>query len=125
MLVSIVHPVQFIPSKAHKLLQSSFNRHNQSCPECHNHRWAPRCLSLDCRLDEINVGCPSQIRDSFDLRQAMRSYFLQLFPLNPGAILPSGPSIDDLGLDAPIDHVAGDCDAFFRRSGGAADTTIL
>ena len=39
--------------------------------------------------------CP---QDCFDLADARRSYFQQLFPLNPGGITPSGP---DPGLEVP------------------------
>ena len=38
-----------------------------------------------------------KIRDSIDLADAMRSYFMQLFPLNPSAIVPAGPTLADLG----------------------------
>jgi len=62
------------------------------------------------------AGSSMQIRDSFALDQAMRSYFLQLFPLNPGAILPSGPTMQDLGLDAAASASAGRSeDAFFHK----------
>ena len=36
-----------------------------------------------------------------DIDDARRSYFSQLFPLNPGAIVPSGPTAADLRLDDP------------------------
>jgi glutathionyl-hydroquinone reductase len=56
-----------------------------------------------------------QIRDSFDLPDAMRSYFLQLFPLNPSAIVPSGPTLQDLGLEeAPAGH-SDSGEAFHRQ----------
>ena len=41
------------------------------------------------------------LQDCFDLDEARRSYFSQLFPLNPGAIVPSGPTAADLGLHLP------------------------
>ena len=40
-----------------------------------------------------------QVSNSFDLDDARRSYFGSLFPLNPGGIVPVGPTIADLGLD--------------------------
>ncbi|KAL4857982.1 Glutathionyl-hydroquinone reductase PcpF [Chlorella vulgaris] len=40
-----------------------------------------------------------QLRDCFDLEDARRSYFQQLFPLNPSGIVPGGPTAADLGLD--------------------------
>ncbi|KAL4457697.1 hypothetical protein ABPG75_012562 [Micractinium tetrahymenae] len=46
-------------------------------------------------------GSRLQIRDCFDLEDARRSYYSQLFPLNPGGIVPSGPTAGDLGFDAP------------------------
>ncbi|KAK9916212.1 hypothetical protein WJX75_000127 [Coccomyxa subellipsoidea] len=39
-----------------------------------------------------------QISTSFDLDEARRSYFTSLFPLNPGGIVPIGPTIQDLAL---------------------------
>ena len=56
-----------------------------------------------------------QIKDSFDLLDAMRSYFLQLFPLNPSAIVPSGPTLADLALGGPPQHTADGSDAFHRQ----------
>lgn len=44
---------------------------------------------------------PSPHQDCFDLDDARRSYFGQLFPLNPGGIVPSGPTAADLGLERP------------------------
>ena len=42
-----------------------------------------------------------QVSDSVDLNDARRSYFGQLFPLNPGGIIPVGPTLADLQLDQP------------------------
>ena len=42
-----------------------------------------------------------QVRDSFDLDDARRSYFESLFPLNAGGIVPAGPTLADLALDRP------------------------
>lgn len=39
-----------------------------------------------------------QIKDSIDVAEACRSYFSQLFPLNPGGIVPAGPTLADLDL---------------------------
>ncbi len=50
----------------------------------------------------------------------MRSYFLQLFPLNPSAIIPSGPTLADLQLEETGGLEAGGLDdshdAFFHQS---------
>ena len=48
-----------------------------------------------------------QIADCFDLEDARRSYFAQLFPLNPGGIVTSGPTAEDLGLGQPAGHGPG------------------
>ncbi|KAL1527441.1 hypothetical protein AB1Y20_016107 [Prymnesium parvum] len=53
--------------------------------------------------------------DLFDLDAARRSYYTDLFPLNPGGIVPSGPSAADLGFpvgDGPVE----DATAFSWRS---------
>ena len=42
--------------------------------------------------------CCMQISNSFDLDDARRSYFSSLFPLNPGGIVPMGPTLADLNL---------------------------
>lgn len=47
------------------------------------------------------LGGGMQIADCFDLDDARRSYFGQLFPLNPGGIVPAGPTAADLGLHLP------------------------
>ena len=38
----------------------------------------------------------------FDLADARRSYYSNLFPLNPGGIVPAGPSAADLGLEGLV-----------------------
>lgn len=44
-----------------------------------------------------------QIKDTFDADDARRSYS-ELFPLNPGGIVPSGPTTEDLNLGKPVDR---------------------
>lgn len=39
------------------------------------------------------------MQDCFDLDAARRSYFGSLFPLNPGGLIPAGPTAADLQLD--------------------------
>jgi hypothetical protein len=47
----------------------------------------------------------------FDLDDARRSYYTNLFPLNPGGIVPAGPTPADLGFpDAPVAQI--DASAF-------------
>ncbi|KAA6423856.1 MAG: hypothetical protein FRX49_06426 [Trebouxia sp. A1-2] len=51
--------------------------------------------------DMYQLKVPSsglQVKDSVDVADACRSYFQQLFPLNPGGIVPAGPTLDDLKL---------------------------
>jgi putative glutathione S-transferase len=42
-----------------------------------------------------------QVRDTVDIDACRASYYTNLFPLNPGGIVPAGPRADELGLDAP------------------------
>jgi hypothetical protein len=66
-----------------------------------------------------------QIKDSFDLPDAMRSYFLQLFPLNPSAIVPSGPTLADLGLDGgSLAYTADGNDVFHRQQAERPVATV-
>jgi len=54
--------------------------------------------------DVLQLPCPPgglKVADTFDMDDARRSYFEQLFPLNPGGIVPSGPTEADLRLDRP------------------------
>lgn len=46
-------------------------------------------------------GSRMQIRDTLDLDAARRSYHTSLFPLNPGGLVPAGPTTADLQLDRP------------------------
>ena len=41
-----------------------------------------------------------QVKDTYSVAAAQRSYYGQLFPLNPSGIIPEGPTAHDLGLDA-------------------------
>ncbi|KAF8065797.1 yqjG [Scenedesmus sp. PABB004] len=42
-----------------------------------------------------------QVSDAIDVDGCRRSYYSNLFPLNPSSIVPSGPTAADLGLDVP------------------------
>lgn len=55
-----------------------------------------------------------QIRTSFDLDEARRSYFTSLFPLNPGGIVPVGPTLQDLALDRESSRGSHSADALFH-----------
>jgi hypothetical protein len=50
-------------------------------------------------MHHSNLPVPVPLQDCFDLEDARRSYFQQLFPLNPSGIVPGGPTAADLGLD--------------------------
>lgn len=53
-------------------------------------------------VHQIKVpGGGMQVCDAFDVDEARRSYYSNLFPLNPSGIVPSGPTAADLRLDAP------------------------
>lgn len=45
--------------------------------------------------------CALQVRDTVDIDACRVSYYTNLFPLNPGGIIPSGPTAADLQLDLP------------------------
>eukprot|EP01024_Parvocaulis_polyphysoides_P038110 TRINITY_DN3411_c0_g1_i3.p1 TRINITY_DN3411_c0_g1~~TRINITY_DN3411_c0_g1_i3.p1 ORF type:complete len:404 (+),score=20.19 TRINITY_DN3411_c0_g1_i3:193-1404(+) len=45
----------------------------------------------------LNVaGAALQVKDTYNFDEGRQSYFQQLFPLNPGGIVPSGPTFDDV-----------------------------
>ena len=53
----------------------------------HLHAWLKRCWAMP------------GVKESIDLADATGSYYKQLFPLNPGGILPTPPTAQDLGLE--------------------------
>lgn len=55
-----------------------------------------------------------QIQDSVDVADACRSYFSQLFPLNPGGIVPAGPTLDDLKLTEAHGRGSSETNAVFH-----------
>ena len=55
-----------------------------------------------------------QISNSFDLDDARRSYFASLFPLNPGGIVPVGPTLADLNLSRDAGRGAQDAESVFH-----------
>ncbi|CAK0733836.1 hypothetical protein CVIRNUC_000341 [Coccomyxa viridis] len=55
-----------------------------------------------------------QISNSFDLDDARRSYFSSLFPLNPGGIVPVGPTLADLNLSREAGRGTQDFEAVFH-----------
>jgi hypothetical protein len=61
----------------------------------------------------------AQVRDSFDLDDARRSYFQSLFPLNAGGIVPAGPTLADLALHRPHGRGPADTGAVFALRPGS------
>lgn len=55
------------------------------------------------------------VRNTIDIDGLRRSYFLQLFPLNPSGIVPTGPTETDLGLLAPSGKQPEESSIFFYR----------
>ena len=55
-----------------------------------------------------------QISNSFDLDDARRSYFSSLFPLNPGGIVPVGPTLADLNLSRDAGRGRQDAESIFH-----------
>jgi len=51
------------------------------------HAWLKRCWAID------------GVKESIDLADANQSYYKQLFPLNPGGIIPSTVTAAELGLE--------------------------
>jgi len=50
------------------------------------HTWLKRCWEID------------GVKESIDLKDANESYYKQLFPLNPGGIIPTSVSAEEIGL---------------------------
>jgi putative glutathione S-transferase len=61
--------------------------------------WMQRCWALD------------DLRSTYDLPDAQGSYYRQLFPLSPGSIVPTPPTLEDIGLSPP--DPTSDSDRFF------------
>lgn len=63
----------------------------------------------------LQRGCCAQIKDTFDVDDSRRSYFSSLFPLNPGGIVPAGPTLADLRLDEDPKRGPQNFDKLFHR----------
>lgn len=75
---------------------------------------------------QLKVPSPGlQIQDSLDLADACRSYFGQLFPLNPGGIIPAGPTLDDLMLSEAHGRGSSDMEAVFHMQPAHSRTAAL
>jgi putative glutathione S-transferase len=54
-----------------------------------------------------------QVSDTYSVDQCRNSYFGQLFPLNPGGIIPTGPTASDLKLGTDPKRGPLDMDSVF------------
>eukprot|EP00904_Undaria_pinnatifida_P012182 jgi/Undpi1/8094/HiC_scaffold_24.g10566.m1 len=66
--------------------------------KCSNKRWRDY-PSLNAWLRDV-YQLPG-VAETIDIDGCRKSYFAQLFPLNPGGIVPIGPTAEDLGLSDP------------------------
>ncbi|EFJ52988.1 hypothetical protein VOLCADRAFT_102607 [Volvox carteri f. nagariensis] len=85
-------------------------------PGCTDVQLRPRHLTS--QIDELNA----KVSGTVDLDAARVSYFKNLFPLNPGGIVPAGPTAADLQLEQPAGRgcsaLQGVC---YPRDTGTAD----
>ena len=65
------------------------------------HRWFIECSQLPLSQHDQKEG--KTLADTVDIDDCRRSYYSQLFPLNPGGIIPSGPLARDVLLHTTID----------------------
>lgn len=61
-----------------------------------------------------------QVRSSIDVDDARRSYFENLFPLNAGGIIPVGPTLADLDMDASPGRGPNSIESVFHMRAGAS-----
>jgi putative glutathione S-transferase len=61
------------------------------------HAWLLDCAALPLPVNSDGSG-GGTLADTVDVDDCRRSYFTQLFPLNPGGIVASGPTAAQLGL---------------------------
>jgi putative glutathione S-transferase len=60
--------------------------------------WLIDCAALPLPVNKSSGGGGGTLADTVDVDDCRRSYFTQLFPLNPGGIVASGPTAVQLGL---------------------------
>lgn len=78
--------------------------------------------------DMYQLKVPSsglQVKDSVDVADACRSYFQQLFPLNPGGIVPAGPTLDDLKLSEAHGRGSSEMGAVFHGHNAPSATPAM
>ena len=71
------------------------------------------------------LWCCVQVKDSVDVADACRSYFQQLFPLNPGGIVPAGPTLDDLKLSEAHGRGSSEMGAVFHGHNAPSATPAM
>lgn len=65
-----------------------------------------------------------QVCDTYSVAAAQKSYYGQLFPLNPSGIIPSGPTAHDLGLEKVASGAHESVAGLFYESSGVAREAI-
>ena len=71
-------------------------------------------INISFQYKTTSIPVSVQISNSFDLDDARRSYFSSLFPLNPGGIVPVGPTLADLNLSREAGRGTQDFEAVFH-----------
>ena len=70
--------------------------------KCSAKRWSDfpnlQAWLLDCAGLPLPGSTGATLADTVDVDDCRKSYFKQLFPLNPGGIIPTGPTAVELGL---------------------------
>ena len=59
-------------------------------------RWLHDCAQIPLASSIASSGKQDTLASTVDIDDCRRSYFLQLFPLNPGGIIPGGPTASDI-----------------------------
>ena len=71
-------------------------------------RWLHDCAQIPLASSISSSGKQDVLANTVDIDDCRRSYFLQLFPLNPGGIIPGGPTAADIlaisGQDKPLER---------------------
>lgn len=88
----------------------------------HLHRWFLECAQLPLPTSKGTLSPRRTLADTVDIDDCRRSYFSQLFPLNPGGIIPSGPLAKDiLGNHSALSRENHDDDLHQERTNAIVD----